>query len=329
MFTVFDLETTGLSSMSHDIIQFAYISYTDDCMPIRAESLYFYYPGMSWTEEAYAVHQIPLDFLKQYADKFEENMIKMYAVLNRGNVCGHNAKAFDCVFAKNWLSRMGISKLEYRCIQDTMTAFKPITKRSKIKLIKLAELLGVTDEITARVAQSLFHDDIANQAHNAAFDTTRTGIITTIGIKKHLIDFSGSSTKSTPDTYDEDDIYADESGETVSKGRDPKGFFVKLEDDHYIYASFDPESDLSLPTEFDLRAVKNTARCLRGPFTKVGDHYEWRYGMSVIRLTPVTSNTYSVTIQLKDTMPVMDLYSMENREVFINAFNNSAPVWEV
>lgn len=327
MFTVFDLETTGLSSMAHDVIQFAYITYNERNMPIKAESLYFYYEGMSWTEEAYAVHQIPLEFLKQHADKFEENLIKMYATLMNGNVCGHNAKAFDCVFAKNWLSRMGMYNLKYRCIQDTMYAFKPITRRSKIKLIKLAEMLGVTDEITRRTASYVFGDELANQAHNAAFDTMRTGIITVLGINKNLIDFSGETVQSTD--YDDGGLY-DKDEEAF--GRDPLGLLVRYKNAageiETAYVSPNPEYDSDIPTDAEIKNLKGTDRCLRKIFTPISNNvWEIRCNKSVILLKKDFAK-WEMTIQLMDTMPICEFFNYNNRPVFVNAFNKDVPEWE-
>ena len=327
MFTVFDLETTGLSSMVHDVIQFAYITYDEKNMPVKAESLYFYYEGMSWTEETYAVHQIPLEFLKQFEDKFEENVIKMYATLMNGNVCGHNAKAFDCVFAKNWLSRMGLYNLKYRCIQDTMYAFKPIAKRPRIKLIKLAEMLGVTDEIVTRMAGYVFKDDMATHAHNAAFDTMRTGIITVLGINKNLIDFSGEIAQA--HDYDDSDLY---DKEEESLGRDPIGILVKVQNSDgevdTLYVSPNPEYDTEIPTETEIKNLKETDRCLRRVFEPVGDNlWQIKCNMSVIQLKK-EGPKWGAVIQLMDTMPKSEFFEYANRSVFVNAFNKDIPVWE-
>lgn len=328
MFTVFDLETTGFSSMAHDVIQFAYITYDENNIPVKAESLYFYYEGMSWTEEAYEVHQIPMEFLKQHADKFEENCIKMYAVLMNGNVCGHNVKAFDCIFAKNWLSRMGLYNLKYRCIQDTMTAFKPITRRPRIKLIKLAEILGVTDEVVKKLTASVFKDDVATHAHNAAFDTMRTGIITCIGIRKNLIDFSGEVL--TSDNYSESDLY---DKEEESLGRDPIGLLVRIntgeDEPETVYVSPNPEYDTDVPTEAEIKNLKGTERCLRKVFQSTGNNqWEIRCNRSIIVLSK-DGVKWSMTIQLMSTMPVSDFFTYSNRSVFVNAFNDGVPEWEV
>lgn len=328
MFTVFDLETTGFSSMAHDIIQFAYITYNENNIPVKAESLYFYYEGMSWSEEAYEVHKIPMEFLKQHEDKFEENCIKMYAVLMNGNVCGHNAKSFDCVFAKNWLSRMGLYNLKYRCIQDTMTAFKPITRRPRIKLIRLAEILGVTDDVVQRLTASVFKDSLATGAHNAAFDTMRTGIITCIGLRKNLIDFSGVAL--TADDYSENDLYDKEDNVL---GRDPIGMLVRIsngeDEPETVYVSPNPEYDTDVPTEAEIKNLKGTDRCLRSVFKPIANNiWEIRCNRSVIVLSK-NDGKWSMTLQLMSTMPVVDFFEHPNRSVFVEAFNDNIPEWEV
>ena len=193
MYVVFDLETTGLDSNCCDIIEFSYIAFDEYTnQPVRSETLYYYYPNMRWSEEAYAIHQIPLEFLKTQADKFQENVIKMFAILNRGKVCGHNAAKFDCVFATNWLQRMGMPRLKYDRIEDTMTMFKSITKTSRISLAKLRERLGI-DEDTVNVLRDVWYhngektDDMS--AHNAEWDVTATSLILMKGINNGFVSF--------------------------------------------------------------------------------------------------------------------------------------------
>lgn len=189
MFVVFDLESTGLSATSNDIIEFAYIMFDSNNMFVKSETLYFYYDGMSWSEEAYQVHRIPLDFLKQFKDQFKENCIKMYSILNRANVCGHNALRFDCPFVKTWLMRQGIKGLEFGVIQDTMTAFKPITHKSQIKLSKLLGVMGISDEEIRALMPIWFNGAEATRAHEASYDVVGTALLALRGIERNLIAF--------------------------------------------------------------------------------------------------------------------------------------------
>ena len=256
MFVVFDIETTGLSEFSNDVIEFAYVMFDENCNYVKGEQLYFYYNGVSWSEEAEAIHHISLDFLKTQADKFKENLVKMYTVLNHANVCGHNAARFDCPFCKVWLMRMGIRNLEYGVIQDTMKAFKPVTKKSRIKLTKLIEYINITPDMINTLLPIWFPGADASHAHEAAYDVVATALLTLHGIRNRLIAFEPLINKSSE--VNSDDIAGIYS--TPTKSIDPKRFIVKLLDSgesddeyHYRYVNHDYSkfSD-DLPSDDDI-----------------------------------------------------------------------------
>jgi len=227
MFTVIDIETTGFSEINNDIIEFAYIQFDDNNNYVKAEQLYFYYEGMSWSEEAYRVHNISLDFLKTQKDKFRENLIKMYSVLNHANVIGHNNLRFDCPFIKTWLMRQGIKNLEYNIIQDTMLAYKPVYKKSRIKLTKLVDYIGVTPEIINTLLPVWFPGAESSQAHEAAYDVVATALLALRGLDKKLLTFEPLVTlQQDYTTLDTESLYAE--GENLVVGNDD--YIVSLND---------------------------------------------------------------------------------------------------
>lgn len=190
MYVVYDIETTGLSELNDDIIEFAYIAFNDDNSFIKSEQLFFYRKGMTWSEDAYRVHQIPLSFLETQADKFQENILKMYSILNHNNVVGYNNNHFDNPFVKTWLMRMGIRNLEYKVTQDIMVAYKPIYKKSRIKLTKLCEMQGLTPELINSYMPIWFPQiGTDSRAHEAAYDVVATALLTMVGISKKLVAF--------------------------------------------------------------------------------------------------------------------------------------------
>ena len=228
MFVVFDLETTGLSSMQNDIIQFSYIMFDSNNMFVRADNLYFYYEGMSWNQEVADIsHGISLDFLKTQADKFKENVIKMYTVLNHANVCGHNSNSFDCPFVKNWLKRMGLSDFEFGIQQDTMLAFRPYTKRARIKLTKLAAMFGLSDAEIDYATKLWFGITESTQSHDARFDTAMTALLTIGGINKKLISFDRIVAPSINEDIDDSELDMDDSVTATAQSFDPLGYYIQ------------------------------------------------------------------------------------------------------
>lgn len=228
MFVVFDLETTGLSSMQNDIIQFSYIMFDSNNMFVRADNLYFYYEGMSWNQEVADIsHGISLDFLKTQADKFKENVIKMYTVLNHANVCGHNSNSFDCPFVKNWLKRMGLSDFEFGIQQDTMLAFRPYTKRARIKLTKLAAMCGLSDAEVDYATKLWFGITESTQSHDARFDTAMTALLTIGGINKKLITFDRVVAPSINEDIDDSELDMDDSVTATAQSFDPLGYYIQ------------------------------------------------------------------------------------------------------
>ena len=258
MFVVFDIETTGFSEITCDVIQFAYIMFDSNKNFVKAEQLYFYYEGMSWSEKAYEVHQISLDFLKKHKDKFKENLIKMYSVLNHANVVGHNAEHFDCPFCKTWLMRQGIRNLEYNIIQDTMLAFRPITKRPRIKLTKLIDFVDIRPEHIEMMMDVWFPNAESKSAHNAAYDVTATAMLTLRGIDRKLIAFE-PLVKLNTEVISED-LLSDMNESSGSVVLDPNGFLFKvLPDNEYVCYS----SDTSKYASYEMNVPKNVVEYYR------------------------------------------------------------------
>lgn len=273
MFTVFDIETTGLSSMNNDVIQFAYVMFDSNNQFVKSDNLYFYYEGMSWDQHVADIsHHISLDFLRTQKDKFKENLIKMAAVLNRANVCGHNVVAFDCPFVRNWLKRMGISDFEFGIQQDTMTAFRPLIKQARIKLTKLSGMCGLTED-SINYATKLWFGNIDRVAsHDARYDVAATALLTLGGINKKLIMFDKPVIhEEYVEDSDNDEMALDDSVSSATANFDPMGYYIEC-DGRVIAINHDKTlyAPMVAPDEVDDASLNRSLLC-PVKFSKVRD----------------------------------------------------------
>jgi DNA polymerase III alpha subunit (gram-positive type) len=170
LYTVYDIETTGLSPHTNDIIQFAYITVKPSMEIHSSGNLYFYKDGMDWSRQAEAVHHIPQSFLRQYSDQFDENVRKMYVITQRGNLVGHNIDQFDLPFCIKFAERNGMPSITPLRTHDTMRLYPP-----RKKLGVLAEKLEISPIVIDSVTEGLFGD--AGQAHDARRDAVTTMLI--------------------------------------------------------------------------------------------------------------------------------------------------------
>lgn len=265
-YVVFDIETTGFMSTKDDIIQFAYALFDANNQFVKSEVLYFYYEGMSWSEEAYVVHNIPLSLLKEHADKFYENCIKMYTVLNMANVIGYNSNSFDCPFVNNWLLRRGLRKFEFMSTTDVMLSLRPLTKKSRIKLTKLSELCNITPDVIKNVMSLWFPDNTGKSAHDAAYDVTATALLALMGIRKGYISMYAKPEDKSETQYDYSSI------EVIDKGLPvyDNGFVLNVAGTDIV---FNPDS-----SKYKMLEPTQSMFKIPIPFRRVDDFkYEMEY----------------------------------------------------
>lgn len=222
MFVVYDLETTGLSTTSDDIVQFSYIRFDNNNMPVQAENLYFYYEGMHWSKEAEEVHGITLDFVKQHAEKFEENVLKMYSILSLSNVVGFNSDNFDNVFVRNWLARMGMSDTQLGIQKDIMLLARPVVHKPRISLVKLCDKLGITPDII-RSFEKLCYKNEGSQAHNGSYDVSATALVALQFMREGYLTWKFGKTDIKPDDVFGNDLANEDFMNTPE---DPDGFWI-------------------------------------------------------------------------------------------------------
>lgn len=222
MYIVFDIESTGFDKANDDIIQFSYAAFDDNMQFVRAEELYYYYKGMSWSEEAYEVHKITLEELEKHADEFKQNLVKMYAILQYNYVIGFNSNRFDCPFCKIWLTRMGLPGLEFDDYLDMMLEYKPLTHRAKISLTNLCAFMNLTEDIIKKQMDIFFPTVQNRRPHDSAYDVTATSMLLHIAVQKNLIGYADSDGAAVIEQLDTGELFA--QGKPV----DPKGLIVFL-----------------------------------------------------------------------------------------------------
>lgn len=187
IYTIFDLETTGFNHLHDDVVQLAYVRLNSRMQKVSSGNLYFYYDRMNWSEKAYAVHQISQDFLKQYVNDFEENVRTAYAILQQGNLVGHNCDAFDIPFVDNFLSRMGAPHISALRSYDTMKIYtSSFGKRPKLS--DLPGHLKFTEKQIDFCLKKYFPDaEEGTSYHDARYDVAVTAMAFTNAISKGLI----------------------------------------------------------------------------------------------------------------------------------------------
>lgn len=253
MFVCYDLETTGLSTTSDDVVQFSYIRFNSNNQPVQAETLYFYYEGMHWSAEAEAIHHLTLDFVKQFADQFEANVVKMYSILSLSNVVGFNSNNFDNVFARNWLARMGMSNLVLGIQKDIMALARPVVHQSRISLTKLCDRLGLTPEII-RQFESLCYGNEGTQSHIASYDVAATALCALKFMREGYLTWKfGKTDVKSDDVFGNNVTGSFDATEDDELPEDPLGFWVKvgetytwLSRDFNKYEGHDPVTEMPI-----------------------------------------------------------------------------------
>ena len=113
IYTVIDIETSGLSRENADVLSFSY-ALTDGKEILAADTLYFWTDGMQWSQESYEIHGLSKEFLSQYKDDFDKNLRAMFSVVQDSVLVGYNSgymdkfgvlHGFDYQVIKNFLLR--------------------------------------------------------------------------------------------------------------------------------------------------------------------------------------------------------------------------------
>lgn len=115
--TILDIETTGYLSFdskdgvsvlsdNSEILEVGYINIIPETRDIlNYGTLYFYKPYFKIESPAQEVHKLTRDFLKQYEDKFEMNLIALNSLIQSSCLITKNGNKFDIPFIKAFIDK--------------------------------------------------------------------------------------------------------------------------------------------------------------------------------------------------------------------------------
>lgn len=196
LYTIFDIETTGLSRYNDDICQFAALTVDENLVPVRNQNYYLYHKDMPWSVDAERVHGISQDFLKKYEDQYEHYLRAIYATVQYANLVGHNSDGFDIPFVQEYMYRKGFRDIRPCICYDTMKLWwKPMGR--KMKLTALTEQLGYSPDMVRAMTKVMFpgqSDDVS--AHNACYDVVCTWLCLKAAVQRGYVSLNNQPKQS-------------------------------------------------------------------------------------------------------------------------------------
>lgn len=151
----FDIESTGLNILQDRILQIALIKYTKD--QSEPEELFLLInPGIPITEEAFAVHGISNEMLKN-KPSFAQIGPKIFEFIGNADLAGYNSDRFDVPMLLEEFHRIGLN-----------------FDLSKRKLIDIQKIFHKMEPRTLRAAYKFYCGEDLVDAHDALADTKAT-----------------------------------------------------------------------------------------------------------------------------------------------------------
>lgn len=130
--TVIDIETTGyreydvvdgwsrLSDRS-EILEIGYMNINMETRKIlNYGTLYFYKPYFNVESDAQKVHGLTREFLEQYEDKFDQNLVAINSMIQSTCVIGKNSDQFDIPFIKAFIEKHGGEEFDIPMLVDKL-----------------------------------------------------------------------------------------------------------------------------------------------------------------------------------------------------------------
>lgn len=196
IYTVIDIETSGLSRENADVLSFSY-ALTDGKEILAADTLYFWTDGMQWTQESYEIHGLSKEFLYQYKDDFDKNLRAMFSVIQGSILVGYNSgyidkfgvlHGFDYQVIKNFLLRNMLDFPTPSSFVDLLKiARSRETNATNKKLQSMVDFYRISREEIDRVNNTVYPGSKA-VAHNSGYDVVCTAYVLKEMLAKDLIE---------------------------------------------------------------------------------------------------------------------------------------------
>ena len=106
---------TGYLKDDREILEVGYIRVDDaDKKIISHGTLYFYKPYFQIENEAQSIHGLTRDFLKQYENDFERNLIILNSLIQKTLIIGKNSDRFDIPYITKFIDKHSKGLLDMR-----------------------------------------------------------------------------------------------------------------------------------------------------------------------------------------------------------------------
>lgn len=144
-----DIESTGLNVLKDRILQLALIRY-DKGDPVPRELFMLINPGIPISEEAFAVHGISNEMLRN-KPTFEQVGQEIHAFIGEADLAGYNSDRFDVPMLMEEFNRVGleldISKRRLIDVQKIFYKMEPRTLKAAYRLYCQGDLADAHDAL--------------------------------------------------------------------------------------------------------------------------------------------------------------------------------------
>ncbi len=145
----FDIESTGLNIVKDRIIQIALIKYSKDSL-FPEEKEYLLNPGVPIGDEAFAVHGISVDMVRN-KPSFSQIAEELFTWIGSADLSGYNSDRFDIPMLMEEFARAGFDfNLDHRSTIDVQKIFykmEPRTLKAALKFYCGKDLEGAHDAL--------------------------------------------------------------------------------------------------------------------------------------------------------------------------------------